>query len=162
MVQNTAVVFATEFDPNTANNTAAAIASILADSVGDGIPDGWRAAYFGGNGKTTNAVSAASADPDGDGMSNLQEYLADTNPIDSGNVLRIINATPVGNDFAVTFLTVTGKLYAVERNTDLTNPAGWSAIQTNIPGTGVPVTITDPAAALQPCYFYRVRLQSSP
>ena len=44
------------------------------DSVGDGITDAWRAAYFGGDGTTTNSQSCATCDPDGDGMSNLQEY----------------------------------------------------------------------------------------
>ncbi len=156
MVQNTAVVFATEFDPNTTNNTAVAIAAILADSDHDGIPDAWMLTYFG------QPTGDANADPDGDGMTNFQEYLAGTSPIDSANVLRIIRIATAGNDLAVTFLSVTNKLYAVERNADLTNLAGWSAIQTNIPGTGMPVTITDPAATIQPCYFYRVRLQSSP
>jgi hypothetical protein len=52
------------------------------DSVGDGIPDWWRQLYFGGSGMTTNSSSCASCDPDGDGLSNLQEYLLGSNPTD--------------------------------------------------------------------------------
>lgn len=47
----------------------------LRDTDDDGIPDWWEIIYFGG---PTNAV--ASADPDGDGLTNLQEYLGGTNP----------------------------------------------------------------------------------
>ncbi len=50
------------------------------DSVGDGIADWWRAQYWGGSGATTNSASCASADPDGDGFSNRQEYLGATDP----------------------------------------------------------------------------------
>ncbi|MBI4326863.1 MAG: hypothetical protein HY674_16615 [Chloroflexi bacterium] len=45
------------------------------DADGDGIPDSWEQQYFG---SITNC--AHDADPDGDGMPNLPEYLADTNP----------------------------------------------------------------------------------
>jgi len=49
------------------------------DSVGDGIPDAWRLKYFG-SATTTNATSCAAGDPDTDGTSNYNEYVADTNP----------------------------------------------------------------------------------
>ena len=57
---------------------------VNADSVGDGIPDWWRKRYFGSSG-TTNSSSCASCDPDGDGFSNLEEYLAGTNPNDASS-----------------------------------------------------------------------------
>ncbi len=48
----------------------------LGDTDGDGIPDDWESA------KGLNPLSAldASADPDGDTLTNLQEYLAHSNP----------------------------------------------------------------------------------
>lgn len=54
------------------------------DSIGDGISDGWRQYYFGGS-TTTNGSSCASCDPDGDGYSNLQEFLFGTNPSDTNS-----------------------------------------------------------------------------
>ena len=57
---------------------------VNADSVGDGIPDWWRKRYFGSS-STTNSTSCASCDPDGDGFSNLEEYLAGTNPNDASS-----------------------------------------------------------------------------
>ena len=45
--------------------------------------DAWRSAYFTAEQLTNSAVSGDSADPDGDGFSNRQEYIAGTNPQDA-------------------------------------------------------------------------------
>jgi hypothetical protein len=47
-----------------------------ADSDADGMPDGWEITY----GLTPDNPSDASGDTDGDGVSNLDEYFAGTNP----------------------------------------------------------------------------------
>jgi hypothetical protein len=52
----------------------------------DGLPIAWLLSNFG----TTNVN--ANADPDGDGMSNLQEYQAGTNPNDAKDCLRITSS----------------------------------------------------------------------
>lgn len=46
----------------------------------DGIPDWWRVMYFGTS-TTTNSASCAACDPDGDGLTNLQECQLGTNPM---------------------------------------------------------------------------------
>jgi sugar lactone lactonase YvrE len=56
--------------------------------LNDGIPGSWREKYFG-PGYATNAGAAAVADPDGDGASNYQEFLAGTDPIRSDSVQRV-------------------------------------------------------------------------
>jgi len=55
------------------------------DTNGDGLPDDWQAQYFGSE---SASWTAATADPDGDGASNLKELLAGTNPKDGSSVLR--------------------------------------------------------------------------
>jgi Tol biopolymer transport system component len=93
------------------------------DSVGDGISDAWRAQYFGGNGTTTNSQSCATCDADGDGVSNLQEYLAGTSPTDSGSVLRVQpSAAMSGNNVMLTWPAAPGKGYAVQYKLHLTDP----------------------------------------
>jgi hypothetical protein len=42
----------------------------------------WQSAYFTSNQLANSAISGDSADPDGDGFSNLEEYIAGTNPMD--------------------------------------------------------------------------------
>ncbi len=49
------------------------------DSDGDSLPDTWETRY-GWTPGNTNLNQAASGDPDGDGVTNLMEYLLDLNP----------------------------------------------------------------------------------
>src|SRR5207248_8819027 len=64
--------------------SSAAVLTVLADSDGDHIPDYWELAY---GLSITNAADAA-GDLDGDGMSNLQEYLAGTDPTNALSYLK--------------------------------------------------------------------------
>jgi len=52
------------------------------DSDGDGIPDGWEV----DNGLDPTDEEDAEEDPDGDGYSNLEEYEADSDPQDDGDI----------------------------------------------------------------------------
>ena len=122
------------------------------DSDGDGMADDWEQQYFG---STTGAT--ASVDSDGDGFTNLQEFLANTDPTNAVSALRIISATPSNGDFVVSFTSTTNKLYRVERTDDLT--AGmWTTITNNVTGTGGAIQITDVGAAGVTNRFYRSRL----
>lgn len=69
--------------------------SLLADSDGDVLPDGWEVTY-GLN--PTNAADA-SADPDDDGLTNLQEYQRGFDPteVDGGAITLYVNAA-TGDD----------------------------------------------------------------
>ncbi len=65
---------------------------IVDDTDGDGMPDWWEAKHFGGP-----TAANPDADPDGDGLTNLQEFQAGTNPnnpdtdgdglLDGGNIV---------------------------------------------------------------------------
>ncbi len=137
------------------------------DSVGDGIPDWWRALYFGGDGTTTNSQSCATADPDGDGMSNYAEYLAGTVPTSSASALRITGIAQNGNDMNITWNVVTGRTYLVQTSTNLVtdsfnNPS--NTVATIYVPLAPPITTTNfihqGAATNVPSRFYRVRLQT--
>ncbi len=73
------------------------------DADCDGIPDSWMQLYFGHATGQAGDNSRATDDRDGDGMSNLQEYLTGTNPTDSGSAFRIISVVQEGDDIRVTW-----------------------------------------------------------
>lgn len=71
----------------------------------------WQILHFG----STSIPSAASgADPDGDGMSNMQEFLAGTDPTDSSSALRITSIARESMDIRVTWTTGIGKTNALQ------------------------------------------------
>ncbi|MEO5715604.1 MAG: alpha-amylase family glycosyl hydrolase [Luteolibacter sp.] len=71
---------------------------LVADTDGDGLPDGWEV-KFGLNpldngslaldGTTANPINGASGDPDGDDLTNLQEYVAGTDPRTNNAVVLV-------------------------------------------------------------------------
>jgi len=129
------------------------------DSDADGIPDWWMLAYFNHATGEANDNSLASQDADGDGMSNLQEYLAGTDPTDPDSAFRITNISVVGSDVEVTWTTEPGKSNQLQRsNTTPTTNAPWINVGPLILGTGSPATQTDFGGATNPPAYYRVRL----
>jgi hypothetical protein len=101
--------------------------------------------------------SADSADPDGDLMSNYQEWQADTDPTNALSVLRI-EFRSLGPPVTVQFASSSNRLYTLLRSTTLSGPA-WNAVSgaNDMPGTGGALLLTDPAPP--PSVFYRVRVR---
>jgi len=119
------------------------------------VQENWRLTYFGTTANSGNA--ADTADPDGDGMTNAQEFAAGTSPTDSSSVLKISQLQISGADYVVSFSSVAGKTYRVERSDTLAN-GSWTTVSNNIAGTGGVLQVTDTGAAAQPKRFYRVVL----
>jgi hypothetical protein len=96
-----------------------------ADVDGDGLPDAWER-QFGG----TNLFTAA-GDRDGDGVRDIDEYRADTNPADLTDNLRItaISANSIGSTSTVTWTSKPTRLYQIQSRNSLVAGA-WS---TNTP-----------------------------
>ena len=70
-----------------------------ADSNGDGIPDGWCQRF----GLDPTAPNMAEEDPDQDGQSNRQEYLAGTDPTNPGSYEHFLEISAAGSDGTVTW-----------------------------------------------------------
>ena len=130
------------------------------DSDGDGIPDWWMLAYFNHPTGQDADSSMANEDADGDGMSNLQEFLAGTDPTDPNSVFRITSITIVGNDIAVMWTTQPNKTNQLECSAiGPGSSATWFGVGSQTIGTGSPATQTDFGGATNyPARFYRVRL----
>jgi len=125
-----------------------------ADSDGDGIPDAWEIAH----GLNPNSKDDAALDSDGDGLTNLQEYLAGTDPQNAQSAFRAAAGVSASGDFQVSFNTVAGKQYVVERTDDL-GSGQWTQVSPVFNGDGSLKSVNDgpPSATSR---FYRVRVQN--
>jgi PKD repeat protein len=142
------------------NTQASLITAASVDAVGDGIPDWWRAQFFGGSGRTTNASSCATCDPDGDSFVNQREYMADTDPGDPTSFLRIhsINVNP--GSAGLTWIGGTSAWQYVECRTNLANTnVSWITLYTNAPPTAVTNSIIHTGTAATSNLFYRINAQ---
>jgi fibronectin type 3 domain-containing protein len=113
----------------------------------------WRFANFGTASNT--GAAADGADSDGDGLTNVLEYNAGTDPKSAASVLRVTLITVSGNNLLVNFPSVSGKTYRLERSSTLLSNS-WTIVQDNIAGTGGILQITDTGAATQSKRFYRI------
>jgi Tol biopolymer transport system component len=106
------------------------------DSDGDGIPDWWMIQYFGHATGQAGDLSRAQDDADGDGVNNLQEFLAGTIPTDPGSVLALRIAAGVsGTNVMLNWDAVSGKHYQVLSTTNL-NDAVWPVFPGSVETTG--------------------------
>jgi Bacterial TSP3 repeat len=126
------------------------------DSDGDGLPDAWELVH-GTNWK----VPDAQADPDLDGLSNLQEYLAGTDPQDpqSGLKLRAELITP--NAVTLQFLAISNRTYSLLYKDSLAAP-NWSRLA-DIPArnTNWVDSLADPIGSVSN-RFYRITTPALP
>src|SRR5205085_1519075 len=125
--------------------------STAADSDNDGLPDDWELAHFG------NLSRDGSGDFDGDGLTDLAEFQAGTNPNDASDTLRL-EITLGTTDTLLRFSAIAGHNYRVEFTDNLNSPA-WQLLQdvSGVPNSG-PIEITTPSG--NPIErFYRVVLQ---
>ncbi|MBN2704793.1 MAG: hypothetical protein JXR23_11350 [Pontiellaceae bacterium] len=98
----------------------------VVDGDGDGIPDWWEEEFFGGTGGADET-----SDSDGDGQSDLAEFIAGTNPTNSGSLFELDAGSDSTNDcFIVSWEAVTDRVYSVWWTAALTN--SYSLLETDI------------------------------
>jgi hypothetical protein len=117
-------------------------------------------AWLGRYGLSTDG-SADFADPDQDGLSTWQEWIAGTSPTNALSVLAMKQIVPMGNGggVSVTWQCVPTRTYYVQRSTDLAQPNSFSSIKSNLPGQTATMTFVDQTATNTGPYFYRVGIQ---
>ncbi len=129
---------------------------VIVDTDADGLPNWWEDQF--GLSKTNAADSTL--DLDGDGASNLNEFLSGTKPNDAASVFRITALQPEGGDLRVTWTTVGGKSYVVQTNGDVSNGfADFSPLISASSAGESETNFVDPDAATNGHRYYRVRLQ---
>lgn len=136
------------------------IADVFSDT--DGIPDWWRLAYFGHALGAAADASRAGDDADGDGVSNLTEFLHGADPRNASSV----PAAPSFN-LAQIILTnggvrlgsgsATNWTFQLQRRDTLVGGVDWSNLNAALPGTGGLIWFTDPTMAANAARLYRIQ-----
>lgn len=120
------------------------------DSDSDGMPNAWENGYA-----PLNAYNRydAEADSDDDGVINLYEWYADTDPTDPGSVLRILSVDPEQGGVVLRW---TGGKKVTQYLELSTNLVDWWKAYTNAPPTSVTGTLEH--ISDQPVWFYRIKV----
>ena len=122
------------------------------DANHNGICDWWEDLYFGD-------FVDPNADPDGDGMSNLQEFLAGTNPTDRASAFVFVSSRPRPNgSFEVSWNSSEGRSYTLLRFASVLS-TNYTIIRSNIAANPPLNTFVDTNAIPPGPYFYRLKLE---
>ncbi len=135
-----------------------AVAYVQTDTISpglldtNGLPIAWEMTYFGKTGIDPKA------DPDGDGVSNYEEYLAGTNPTNGSDYLHITHygTMPGGTNATLIWASVPTRFYYIQETLNL-SPAGWTDNSLGLitsGGTSTTGSFTDTNAAHR---FYRIQ-----
>jgi GH35 family endo-1,4-beta-xylanase len=122
------------------------------DADHDGMPDAWEQVH-GLNTGQNDAV----ADPDGDGVGNLNEYWAATIPTDCLSLPKLDMHTVNVQTNYLSYLADDTRFYQVEYRTNLIS-GSWLALSDVRRGSGGPVTLTNRQPAVRG--YYRLRIQN--
>ena len=157
---NRLVFLAYDFQSNLIASNAVTVTSTAVggglDSDGDGMPDFW---------ETANGLIPFSNDTnddyDGDGSSNLQEYLAGTNPLDARSYLSL-DVARAADGVHLRFGAVAGRSYSVQYR-DVVQGDPWNRLTDIAPqAADHAVEVVDPVTGGTGTRFYRLMTPRAP
>lgn len=131
------------------------------DATGGGMPNGWKLAH-GLDPLSASGNEGPNGDPDHDGQSNLNEYLAGTDPQNPASNFRVLGVTLSGPDVLVSWTAVGGHSYMVQASNSKVANANFADVNPSQisfagPGEGT-ATYRHVGGAAHSVGYYRVRL----
>ncbi|MBL9127341.1 MAG: hypothetical protein JNL97_06830, partial [Verrucomicrobiales bacterium] len=122
-----------------------------ADADGDGLSDAWEARFFGGRARPDE-------DPDGDGMSNRDEFRAGTDPTEARSILNIeVNRDAEAGVVQLKWASTPGREYVLRRSRGVRG-AG-EAVERRIPATPPLNVFREAVAEGRGPVVYRVQVE---
>ncbi|MDB6057732.1 MAG: hypothetical protein JWO95_1576, partial [Verrucomicrobiales bacterium] len=143
--------FSTDLSPNVLVPTRSLYLVRLGtgDSDHDGMDDDWEMTYFG------DLSHDGTADTDADGLTDLQEFQAGTNPINNDSVLRCLAVATSAGGATIYWSAIPGRNYRIEYKTSIDDPT-WTTLASSVTALTATASTTDPAAPFNTQRFYRV------
>ena len=122
---------------------------LVGGGTGDGIADSWEIerANAAGHGSSLNLLGTSStSDYDGDGVSDINEYRADTNPFSAGDRFRVsaFNYNPANGNIDLNWSSSARRAYKVLCSSDLVT---WTQVGSTQTGGTSTLQLTGPAAS---------------
>jgi len=119
----------------------------------------WKASMFGDN-ATNPAIAGDTLDPDGDGVTTGDEFIANTDPLDRDDlfVMKVFTTTGPGGPFTMTIPGKAGRRYLLERSTTLAS-SSWVPVDTPPVLLSRGDLVLEDASPPAPKAFYRARVE---
>lgn len=146
-----------DLSPNANQSAASTSLSATTPHVpdGDALPDDWELTYFPG---LTTTSGGPTEDFDQDGATDLQEYLAGTDPTDAQSKFRSWVEADTSGQFQLKWTSIPGKTYQIQSSPDL--ETAWQPHLNPIQATTTITSQTLPTASA--AQFLRVSTQPEP
>lgn len=131
------------------------VTHLRGDTDGDDMPDWWESWRFG-----SRTAGNAAVDSDSDGASNGAEYHANTDPLDTDSVLRIVSiARSASTNTVIAWTTSDGRRYYVRSQTNLLDGIVVTAAVVN--AYTQPVAVWTNESDNASCKFYSIRVEEA-
>lgn len=115
----------------------------------------WRTLFFTQAELSNSSISGEDADPDGDGMTNEQEFISGTDPRDPQSVLRIqhVELSSPGTGITLEFVAAARRTYSIQYKTSLTGGTWTKLTDIVAEASNRTVEISDPGAPSSGRYY---------